>query len=76
MNTGKRQESLFSSLEENLKMLESAGDEIRDQAKILFQAQLSKMDLVTREEFDATLQSLERATKRIEALEQKLADSQ
>ena len=74
MNTEKPHEAMFASLEDNLKLLESMGGEFRDQAKNLFQAQLSKMDLVTREEFDATLRSLERATERIAELEKQIAD--
>ena len=76
MNTEKPHESLFTAFENGLKAFESMGDEFRDQAKTLFQSQLNKMDLVTREEFDATLRSLERATERIEALEKQIADSQ
>jgi len=74
MNTNNTRESLLNAFGENLKMFESMGEEFRDQAKILFQSQLNKMDLVTREEFDATLQSLARATARIEALEKKLGE--
>ena len=69
MNSEQVSESLFSSLEENYKLIESLGDELKFQAKVTLTAQIEKLGLVTREEFDMTLKQLERAQARLSALE-------
>lgn len=69
-------EKLLSSLQENMKLFESLSDETRFQAKTALHSQLQKMNLVTREEFDATLNSLDRALERIGQLEAQLKTAQ
>jgi len=46
----------------------------RQEIKSALQAALSRMDLVTREEFDAQTAVLQRTRARLEALEDKLAE--
>lgn len=75
MNRNTLGETLMSSLQENIELFGSLGEEVRFQAKTTLQSQLEKMDLVTREEFDATSASLQRAMQRIEELEAKIAES-
>ncbi len=45
-----------------------------NKVKQVLQAQLSKLDLVTREEFDIQSQVLIRAREKLEAMEQRLAE--
>lgn len=71
-NTSGLGEKLFASLQENIKLFESLGDEVQLQTKTALQSQLNRMDLVTREEFDATLSALEKALGRVEELEVQL----
>lgn len=48
-------------------------DEIRDSLKPLLEATLTRMDLVTREEFDAQAMVLRRTREKLDALERELA---
>lgn len=50
------------------------GDEFAKQAKQILQGQLAKLDLVTREEFDAQTKVLQRTRLMLAELERKLAD--
>lgn len=54
--------------------LKNVGDDLGKQFKQALQSGLAKMDLVTREEFDAQTKVLERTRERLEALEQKVSE--
>lgn len=54
--------------------VKNTGDEFAKQAKQILQSQLTKLDLVTREEFDAQTKVLQRTRLMLEELEKKLAD--
>lgn len=54
--------------------VKNTGDEFAKQAKQILQSQLAKLDLVTREEFDAQTKVLQRTRLMLEELEKKLAD--
>ncbi len=54
--------------------LKNAGDDLSKQFKQALQTGLSKMDLVTREEFDAQTKVLERTREKLEALEKKVSE--
>lgn len=54
--------------------VKNTGDEFAKQAKQILQSQLAKLDLVTREEFDAQTKVLLRTRLMLEELEKKLAD--
>lgn len=54
--------------------VKNTGDEFAKQAKQILQSQLAKLDLVTREEFDAQSKVLQRTRLMLEELEKKLAD--
>jgi BMFP domain-containing protein YqiC len=51
-----------------------AQEEIQNNVKILLSTALSKLDLVTREEFDAQTEVLHRTREMIEQLEKKVAE--
>ncbi len=53
--------------------LKNAGDDLGKQFKQALQSGLAKMDLVTREEFDAQTKVLERTREKLEALEKKVS---
>ncbi len=53
--------------------LKNAGDDMGKQFKQALQSGLAKMDLVTREEFDAQTKVLERTREKLEALEKKVS---
>ena len=72
MDAARPGDSLFSALEENVRLFESLSDELRFQIKSTLNARIERLGLVTREEFDAVKAQLERTTTRIEQLEQKL----
>jgi hypothetical protein len=48
--------------------------QMREQFKQLLQAQLAKMDLVTREEFDIQVQVLQKTRQKLTQLEKQLAE--
>lgn len=52
--------------------IKNAGDDMGKQFKQALQSGLAKMDLVTREEFDAQTKVLERTREKLEALEKKV----
>ncbi|MHC9511926.1 ubiquinone biosynthesis accessory factor UbiK [Kangiella sp. M94] len=54
--------------------VKDTGDEFAKQAKQILQNQLAKLDLVTREEFDAQTKVLQRTRSMLEELEKKLSD--
>ncbi|WP_018623615.1 ubiquinone biosynthesis accessory factor UbiK [Kangiella aquimarina] len=54
--------------------VKNTGDEFAKQAKQILQSQLAKLDLVTREEFDAQTKVLQRTRLMLAELEKKLAD--
>ncbi len=53
--------------------LKNAGDDLGKQFKQALQSGLAKMDLVTREEFDAQTKVLERTREKLEILEKKVS---
>lgn len=55
------------------KSVKDTGDEFAKQAKQILQSQLAKLDLVTREEFDAQTKVLQRTRLMLEELEIKLS---
>lgn len=54
--------------------LGNASPELERRVKQMVQSALARMDLVTREEFDAQTKVLQRTRERLEALERQLAD--
>ncbi|MBD3654198.1 accessory factor UbiK family protein [Kangiella sp.] len=54
--------------------VKNTGDEFAKQAKQILQSQLAKLDLVTREEFDAQTKVLQRTRLMLEELEKKLSE--
>lgn len=63
--------NVVASMPEGLKNLPS---DMQKNLKSAVQAAFSKMDLVTREEFDAQRKVLERYREKLEALEEKVAE--
>jgi BMFP domain-containing protein YqiC len=51
-----------------------SGQDIQNNVKALIQAQLSKLDVVSREEFDIQQRILEKTRTQIEQLQQQLSD--
>ena len=62
---------LAESVPENIK---SVGDEMERNFKSLLQSAMTRMDLVTREEFDVQMAVLARTREKLEALEARLAE--
>lgn len=54
--------------------LQQAKGELEKNFRIVLQAAFTKMDLVTREEFDAQVNVLKRTREKLDALEKKLAN--
>lgn len=54
--------------------VKDTGDEFAKQAKQILHSQLAKLDLVTREEFDAQTKVLQRTRLMLEELEKKLSE--
>lgn len=52
--------------------LSSARDDLRERLRPVLESQLSRMDLVTREEFDIQRRVLERSREKLEQLQQRL----
>ena len=65
-------EDIMSSLPEGAKTLPY---DIKQNVKISLQGVLSKLDVVTREEFDAQVAVLRRTREKLDAIEQSLADN-
>lgn len=52
-----------------------AGEDIEARFRQVLEAQLAKLDLVTREEFEIQKRVLERSREKLEQLEKKITDS-
>lgn len=71
----KNLESLAQQLHNVLPQpLKNLGEDLEEKFKQILQAQLAKLDVVTREEFDVQSQVLLRTREKITALEQRLAE--
>lgn len=66
-------EELSQQISRLLPQAEAAGDDIKKSVSSALQKGFSRMDLLTREEFEAQLAALVRAEEKIEALETQLA---
>ncbi len=66
-------EELSQQISKLLPQAEAAGDDIKKSVSSALQKGFSRMDLLTREEFEAQLAALVRAEEKIEALETQLA---
>jgi len=64
---------LSDSLPPSVKVVQG---EIETSFKTLLSAQLNKLDLVTREEFDAQVRVLARTREKLDALEKRLNDKE
>ncbi|RKF21532.1 accessory factor UbiK family protein [Alginatibacterium sediminis] len=53
--------------------LKAVGDEFESKVKQVLQAQLNRMDVVNREDFDVQTQVLQRTREKLQALEEKVA---
>lgn len=62
-------EELSQQISKLLPQAEAAGDDIKQSVASALQKGFSRMDLLTREEFEAQLAALSRAEERIQALE-------
>jgi len=62
---------LADSVPENIKVLK---EDLQSNFKAVLGSSLERMDLVTRDEFDAQKRVLERLREKLDALEAKLAD--
>ena len=72
MSIPKIGEILAKALEDNVAIAESMTAEAKFQIKTTLQSQIEKMELVTKQEFEASRAALDRALKRVEQLEHKL----
>ena len=72
MSIPKIGEILAKALEDNVAIAESMTAEAKFQIKTTLQSQIEKMELVTKQEFEASQAALDRALKRVEQLEHKL----
>lgn len=62
-------DELSEQISKVLPQVSAAGEEVRETVRGAVKQSLSKMDLLTREEFDAQTRALKRAEERIEELE-------
>lgn len=70
----KKIEQLARQIHESLpKGIRELGDDVEKKIRQTLQAQLTRMDLVNREEFDVQTQVLLRTREKLAALEQRLA---
>lgn len=67
-------DDIAAQVSQQLPQLNALGQEVSSNVKLLVQQSLSKLDLVTREEFDSQQRALERAEARIAELEALLTD--
>ncbi|NVK23100.1 MAG: accessory factor UbiK family protein [Kangiellaceae bacterium] len=75
MISAQKIDDLAKKLSESVpQQFKTAKDEFNKQFKEVLQSQLAKLDLVTREEFDAQTKVLERTREKLEALEKKVAE--
>ena len=73
--------SFFSTLAQKLGEalpgnMQAAKSDIEQNFRAILQANFSKLDLVTREEFDAQVKVLKRTREKLEALEKKIEASE
>ena len=66
-------DDIAEQISRRLPQLNALGQDVSDNIKTLVQQSLSKLDLVTREEFDAQQRALQRAEEKIAELEIVLA---
>lgn len=62
-------DELSEQISKVLPQVSAAGEEVRETVRGAVKQSLAKMDLLTREEFDAQTRALKRAEERIEELE-------
>lgn len=62
-------DDIAEQISRKLPQLNALGQDVSDNIKALVQQNLSKLDLVTREEFDAQQRALQRAEEKIAELE-------
>lgn len=67
-------EKLVESLETTIEQGKASSDDIKHNISALLKSQLTKLDVVSREEFDAQQAILEKSRKEIESVKQELAD--
>jgi ubiquinone biosynthesis accessory factor UbiK len=73
MNTDKIIDQLSEKLVSSMsKLPEDLGAELRKNSKVILQGALSRLDLVTKDEFEAQTAVLERTREKLERLEQQL----
>lgn len=73
-----RPQDLFSELQQQFgqfmpDMAKAARDDMEQHAKAVVASMISRLDLVTREEFDAQAAVLQRTREKVEALEARVA---
>lgn len=74
MIDSKKIEQLARQVHESMpKGIREFGDDVEKKIRQVLQAQLTRMDLVNREEFDVQTQVLLRTREKLSALEQRLA---
>ncbi len=64
-------ESMISALPDGFK---NAPEEMKENIKLALNAQLVKLDVVTREEFDVQMKVLRKTRAKLDELEQKIKD--
>jgi len=75
MATNTISNQLLEALEQGSQIISSLGSEARQQFQAIMEDQLNQMDVVSRSEFDALKNALNRANQRIEELESQLGCS-
>ncbi|OFE13354.1 hypothetical protein PHACT_09540 [Pseudohongiella acticola] len=63
-------DELSEQISKVLPQVSAAGEEVRETVRGAVKQSLSKMDLLTREEFEAQTRALQRAEERLDELEQ------
>ena len=66
-------EALSQQLNDLLGQGKQTGDELRANVRALIQSQMAKLDVVSRDDFDAQQRVLEKTRSQLNQLEQKLA---
>lgn len=67
-------EEFLKELSEKLSQMPFPGDDIKANTQALLQSALSKLDLVTKDEFDIQTRVLERTREKVEQLESVVAE--
>jgi|LAHU01.1.fsa_nt_gb ubiquinone biosynthesis accessory factor UbiK len=67
-------DDIAAQISQQIPQLNALGQEVSGNVKMLVQQSLSRLDLVTREEFDAQQRALQRAETRIAEMETLLAE--